>query len=309
MKLNLFILPWILMAALSGCAYRGAYYAEHSQIGLDVRANANSTSGPIKGQVGYDHGIAAFVPRRDAAEKAKKEATGQGTVGSQSNHPSTEAVAHSTNASSTLANQAHLAKPAAKKTESGGDETGQPGPKIAKGSGGESVSVISWNYTGTQTGFDPLHPNKSALVMDAGFISGTAAVVAAAPKGSTVEVRNDDRTPTAVTGPMDSSAGERITAATQPRLAQAGYFSEWQKLYDTLYQEFSAKAKTDASLWSKLVVNVDDGALALLWAQFNGQLPNDPGGAYFAAANVYLQKDAGARYRKLISGLTATLAK
>lgn len=79
------------------------------------------------------------------------------------------------------------------------------------GSYGESVSVISWNYTGAE--FNPLAPTNSTLTMDAGFISGTAAAVAATPSDSVINIVGINwHTNTAVV--TEGNGGDRIAAAS-----------------------------------------------------------------------------------------------
>ena len=50
-----------------GCAYHGAVYSEYSQFALDIRTTAES-SAPVKVDLGYDRGVAAFVPKLKGKE-------------------------------------------------------------------------------------------------------------------------------------------------------------------------------------------------------------------------------------------------
>ena len=112
-----------LTLALTGCKYRGAVYSEYNQTALDIRAQQASSS-PIKVNFGYDRGVVAYVPKRNAG-------------------------------SNTL--------------------------------DGEAVSVIAWNNL--QHNINPFTTATNGLLqVDAGFISGVAAVVATAPADAEVVV-------------------------------------------------------------------------------------------------------------------------
>lgn len=84
-------LPWssllLAFAALSastGCGYKGAIYSSYQEAGLGIRTTAESDA-PVKVHFGYDHSVAALVPRRggdltneEATSLISKEAVGAG---------------------------------------------------------------------------------------------------------------------------------------------------------------------------------------------------------------------------------------
>lgn len=76
----------VLVAALSGCAYKGAIYSSYQEFGLGIRTTAESDA-PVKVHVGYDHSVAAFVPRRggDARSEEATSLISKEAVGSQIN--------------------------------------------------------------------------------------------------------------------------------------------------------------------------------------------------------------------------------
>lgn len=147
MNIRLLALAAGLALAVTGCChYRGAVYSEYCMVGLDVRANAVSSS-PVQASFGYDRGLGTFVPRRSSG---------------------------------------------------------------TNGSPGEAVSVISWNHINST--LDPWRPTNTVLAVNAGFITGTAASVAAAPSNATVVIRGVDQTPMAELQTV-GDPGERINAA------------------------------------------------------------------------------------------------
>lgn len=123
--MKILILPGLLALTLTftGCQYRGAVYSEYNQTALDIRAQQASSS-PIKVNFGYDRGVFAYVPKRNA----------------------------STNSFD-----------------------------------GEAVSVIAWNNL--QHDINPFTTATNSLLrVDAGFISGVAAIVATAPADAEVVI-------------------------------------------------------------------------------------------------------------------------
>lgn len=148
MKAVRFLVAVFAVGVCSGCAYHGAVYSEYSQFALDVRSTAES-SAPIKVALGYDRGVAAYVP------------------------------------------------------------------KLA-GNSGEACSIISWQDIGSVVS-PSLTSTSKVLRADAGFISGTAATVAAAPAEAQVVIVPDAETRghrlefKTIGGP-----GARISAALAP---------------------------------------------------------------------------------------------
>jgi hypothetical protein len=136
----LFLISSTLLAA--GCAYRGAVYSEFTTAGIDLRADATSGA-PVRFVFGYDRGVGAYVPRRNA-----------GTTDSQ----------------------------------------------------GEAVSVVSWSYLRTTPAPTQQNANKTAISVDAGFITGTAAQVIAAPDGFKVIIE-EPVTPSATGTPSGNVTG------------------------------------------------------------------------------------------------------
>ncbi len=67
------VLLLIAFPLVSGCAYDGVIYSSYQEGGLGIRTTADSTA-PIKVHFGYDHAVAAFVPRR-GGDSASEEAT------------------------------------------------------------------------------------------------------------------------------------------------------------------------------------------------------------------------------------------
>jgi hypothetical protein len=49
--------------AVGGCGYKGAIYSSYQEVGLGIRATAESEA-PVKVHFGYDRSVGAFVPRR-----------------------------------------------------------------------------------------------------------------------------------------------------------------------------------------------------------------------------------------------------
>lgn len=112
-----------LILTTSGCHYRGAVYSEYNQTALDIRAQQASSS-PIQVNFGYDRGVFAYVPKRNASTNSLD---------------------------------------------------------------GEAVSVIAWNNL--QHDVNPFTTSSNTLLqVDAGFISGVAAIVATAPQDAKIVI-------------------------------------------------------------------------------------------------------------------------
>jgi hypothetical protein len=58
------------VTGLTGC-YRGAVYASYQELGLGIKASAESNS-PIKVHFGYDRGAGAWVPRRGGGQQGEE---------------------------------------------------------------------------------------------------------------------------------------------------------------------------------------------------------------------------------------------
>jgi hypothetical protein len=56
-----------LLSGAGGC-YRGAIYASYEEVGLGIKATAESNS-PVKVHFGYNRGVGAWVPRRGGADE------------------------------------------------------------------------------------------------------------------------------------------------------------------------------------------------------------------------------------------------
>lgn len=65
------LLVTCLAATSIACSYRGAIYSSYQELGLGIKATAESNS-PVKVHLGYNRGTGAWIPRRGGGEQAEE---------------------------------------------------------------------------------------------------------------------------------------------------------------------------------------------------------------------------------------------